>query len=282
MVTYSSLPESGSLKTGSLAPWRKQTITPTTRGSADDSAERGVSTATAGANATTAPAARRRSIARARAIRRLYPVPARTCRAIEGKASKQAQAAHASTGKQIKVNLRKGQLNRHARESGRSARSAPRPPLVHTKHRLAAAVASRAELVSSETRHTGANHFSLPTFILVHDTTTRRQSHTVLGWARRGTPPVSNFASVGSVFRPRSLRSTQARHASYTGSHPGLSQWSLHLAILVSSILIMTASDRPEDGRTYTMFTRCATAAEAKYTRARCQNCSPRDPSWSC
>ena len=163
MVTYSSLPESGSLKTGSLAPWRKQTITPTTRGSADDSAERGVSTATAGANATTAPAARRRSIARARAIRRRYPVPARTCRAIEGKASKQAKQ-HTQAGKQIKVDLRKGQLNRHARESGRSARSAPRPPLVHTKHRLAAAVASRAELALAVKRDTQGQ----TTFLYLH------------------------------------------------------------------------------------------------------------------
>lgn len=208
MVTYSSLPESGSLKTGSLAPWRKQTITPTTRGSADDSAERGVSTATAGANATTAPAARRRSIARARPR---YGGGTRYPRELversrEKQASKQAGNTQAGKQRYRQANLRKGQLNRHARESARSARSAPRPPLVHTKHRLAAAVASRAELALAVKRDTQGQ----TTFLYLHSfsftTPQQEQSHTVLGWARRGTPPVSNFASVGSVFRPRSLR----------------------------------------------------------------------------
>ena len=131
------------------------------------------------------PPADAASRARAPAIRRRYPVPARTCRAIEGKASKQAKQQHAS--RQAKIQTR-GELAKRSVESTREraqrAQRTATSTLVHTKHRLAAAVASRAELVSSETRHTGANHFSLPTFILVHDTTTRAVTH----GARVGSP----------------------------------------------------------------------------------------------
>ena len=217
MVTYSSLPESGSLKTGSLAPWRKQTITPTTRGSADDSAERGVSTATAGANATTAPAARRQSIARARApaIRRRYPVPARTCRAIEGKASKHKQAGNTQAGKQRyrQANLRKGQLNRHARESARSARSAPRPPHLFTRNTDWPLRSRRALNLLAEKRDTQGQ-----TTFLVHDTTTRAVTH----GARVGSPRDTACFEfrVGGFSLQTEVRSTTQAMLRYTRFTP--------------------------------------------------------------
>ena len=181
--------------------------------------------------------------------------------------------------------MRKGQLNRHARESARSARSAPRPPHLSTRNTDWPLRSRRALNLLAVKRDTQGQ----TTFLYLHSFsfTTPQQdgSHTRCSGGLAVGHRLFRISRrwVQSSDRGRSgPPCTQARHASFIRSHPGLSQWSLHLAILVSSILIMTASDRPEDGRTYTMFTRCATAAEAKYTRARCQNCSPRDPSWSC
>lgn len=107
-----------------------------------------------------------------------------------------------------------GELAKRSVESTRTRERAQRAQrtatstLVHTKHRLAAAVASRAELVSSETRHTGANHFSLPTFILVHDTTTRAVTH----GARVGSPRDTACFEfrVGGFSLQTEVRSTQA------------------------------------------------------------------------
>ena len=224
MVTYSSLPESGSLKTGSLAPWRKQTITPTTRGSADDSAERGVSTATAGANATTAPAARRRSIARARA-RDTAAVPGTRANLSSDRGkSKQAQASrNTQAGKQRyrQANLRKGQLNRHARESARSARSAPRPPHLSTRNTDWPLRSRRALNLLAVKRDTQGQ-----TTFLVHDTTTRAVTH----GARVGSPRDTACFEfrVGGFSLQTEVRSTQAmlrytrlRRVENTGSHPG-------------------------------------------------------------